>query len=57
MREELYESGFGNCAAAGVFLFDRCYLVCKLDPTENRYRDSKAVHKAGGRDNGVLSVI
>ena len=28
----------------------------KKEMTENRYRGDKAVHKAGGRDNGVLSV-
>lgn len=28
----------------------------KKEMTENRYRGGKAVHKAGGRDNGVLSV-
>ena len=29
----------------------------KKEMTENRYRGGKAVHKAGGRDNGVLSVV
>ena len=29
----------------------------KKEMIENRYRGGKAVHKAGWRDNGVLSVV